>query len=76
MTFLPFFFSRTFIPLGVLSFCYPWVPTEEWPLFACHPLLQSAGLSGLLTAVIQVSFYALMTGLLKSDSSRKDNLFA
>lgn len=44
-------------------------PSVCMPACSLHSLLHSAGLSGLLTATIQVSFYTLMTGLLKSDDS-------
>lgn len=44
-------------------------PSVCMPACSLCSLLHSAGLSGLLTAAIHVSFYTLMTGLLKSDGS-------
>lgn len=63
-------------PFSFLWICCPSThgdPVENraficMPPCSLHSLLHSAGLSGLLTAAIQVSFYGLMTGVLKPDS--------
>lgn len=73
-------FSGPFLLLrGLLSPPTTLRPREQWSLClpACrlHPLLHSASFSGLLTAAVQLSFYAPLTGVFWSQTVSEKRVY-